>query len=337
METEQIHTLLIEDNKDDVELLERLIQKRIPMQIECSEDMQEALDRIKTKDFDLFLLDLSLPDSSGLQTYNMLSEKCPSTPVIIITGANDIKLATELIKKGAQDFLNKDNIDEENLESAIRFAMVRKGMERLRHQQNQATEEILEHLPSAVVVFDNNGEIFYVNQLALKTSGATISELLGQPLNKIGHFELQSNILNFDKIIKKSFVDVSPLNPLLKHYPWVRWRKNNNTCCEGSLEIASFKMENQLRWVMMFKEIQASETQSFMSPAEANDALNSLTHREKEILGKIVTGLTSREIAERLNISDRTVETHRRNMMKKLNINHLATLVKFAIDNNIVE
>jgi two-component system response regulator NreC len=61
-----------------------------------------------------------------------------------------------------------------------------------------------------------------------------------------------------------------------------------------------------------------------------------LTSREIEILRHIAEGLTSREIADRLHISFSTVNSHRTNLMKKLDIHETAGLVRFAIQNNIV-
>jgi DNA-binding NarL/FixJ family response regulator len=61
-----------------------------------------------------------------------------------------------------------------------------------------------------------------------------------------------------------------------------------------------------------------------------------LTDREQEVLAEIVNGLTTRQIAEKLFISHRTVETHRVNLMKKLNVHNIAELVKIAIDKKIV-
>jgi two-component system response regulator NreC len=66
------------------------------------------------------------------------------------------------------------------------------------------------------------------------------------------------------------------------------------------------------------------------------EALSILTPRERELLQLIATGLTNRQVAERLHISVKTVETHRGNMMRKLDVHDRAGLVKFAIDSGLI-
>jgi two-component system response regulator NreC len=66
------------------------------------------------------------------------------------------------------------------------------------------------------------------------------------------------------------------------------------------------------------------------------EALSILTPRERELLQLIATGLTNRQIAERLHVSVKTVETHRGNMMRKLDVHDRAGLVKFAIDSGLI-
>jgi two-component system response regulator NreC len=69
----------------------------------------------------------------------------------------------------------------------------------------------------------------------------------------------------------------------------------------------------------------------------SDDKIENLTNREREILHLIVEGLTNNELSEKLNISIRTVETHKTSIMRKLNLNSTVELVKFALKNKIIE
>ncbi len=68
----------------------------------------------------------------------------------------------------------------------------------------------------------------------------------------------------------------------------------------------------------------------------AEDPLHTLSPREHEVFTHLVSGLRAKEIAERLQISPKTVDTYRASLMRKLNVNDLVSLVKFAIDRGII-
>lgn len=78
--------------------------------------------------------------------------------------------------------------------------------------------------------------------------------------------------------------------------------------------------------------------ESFLNKNDKSGSYNkhSITEREQEILQLIVDGLTSKQIAEKLYISPRTVDTHRANLMEKLELNNIAELVRYAIKNQLV-
>ena len=70
-------------------------------------------------------------------------------------------------------------------------------------------------------------------------------------------------------------------------------------------------------------------------PLNANPILKELSEREKEIISLIVEGFSNKEIGEKLFISHRTVDTHRTNIMKKLEVNNVAGVVRFAFQNGL--
>ncbi len=78
--------------------------------------------------------------------------------------------------------------------------------------------------------------------------------------------------------------------------------------------------------------------ESFLNKSNRSSSYDhhQITDREQEILQLIVDGLTSKQIAEKLYISPRTVDTHRANLMEKLELNNIAELVRYAIQNNLV-
>jgi len=99
--------LLIEDNRMDAELLLDVFRNEQDIHFEWEQTLSEGLKILKNKHIDMVLLDLNLPDSKGIKTFEQYQLKAPDTPVIILTGDDNNQQAVDAIRKGAQDYLIK--------------------------------------------------------------------------------------------------------------------------------------------------------------------------------------------------------------------------------------
>src|SRR5262245_31402485 len=119
-----IRILLVEDDPGDAELLlETLAEGSTPtFHVDRVERLQTALERLGRDSIDVVLLDLSLPDSRGLETFTKLRAQVPSLPIVILTGFDDDSFAIEAVSKGAQDYLIKGRVDRADLVRTIRYA-----------------------------------------------------------------------------------------------------------------------------------------------------------------------------------------------------------------------
>lgn len=119
--------LLIEDLLADRIYFKKLISDTIFkdwLVIEHS-NLKDAVQKSNIKDPKIILLDLTLPDSTGHNSYTSLKRNFPKTPIIVLTGTNDLSLANELIKLGAQDYLLKDEVTSSLLSKSIGYAIER--------------------------------------------------------------------------------------------------------------------------------------------------------------------------------------------------------------------
>jgi len=97
---------------------------------------------------------------------------------------------------------------------------------------------------------------------------------------------------------------------------------------------AAEKVANGERYLgRQFSKMMTEEYKRLAYKKKRPDPVKSITKREREILGLLTEGLTSTEIAEQLYISPRTVEKHRTNLLKKLDLRNTAALVRFAMEN----
>jgi CheY-like chemotaxis protein len=103
--SKRLRLLIVEDNAGDVELIVELLPKAGPVlfDLESVAKLSEALARVRDETFDLVLLDLGLPDSQGLATFEKLRDAASSVPVVVLTGNADQDLALAAVKAGAQD------------------------------------------------------------------------------------------------------------------------------------------------------------------------------------------------------------------------------------------
>ena len=106
----ELNLLLIEDNEGDERLIRELLgeQKLIRFNIEKASSLKESEGKISKNKFDVILLDLGLPDSSGLETLIKLIALFPGlATIIILTGLNDTEIGLKAVNNGAQDYIIK--------------------------------------------------------------------------------------------------------------------------------------------------------------------------------------------------------------------------------------
>jgi DNA-binding NtrC family response regulator len=141
MHNKSITVLYIEDNFADVVLVEEMLadEKNLRCALQNSPTLGHGMQRLAAGGVDLTLLDLSLPDSHGLETFQTLKKAVSGMPVIVMTGTDDEALAVKAVQAGAQDYLVKRHLDTNLLVRAIRYAIER---EKLIVSLRQAFEQI---------------------------------------------------------------------------------------------------------------------------------------------------------------------------------------------------
>jgi len=119
--------LLIEDDPYDAELTMAVLGeiRSFPCMVERAETLSRGLERLSRGGVDLVLLDLGLPDSLGLGTFEMAYMQYPDIPIIVLSGLADEEMAIKTVQQGAQDYLVKGNFDANVLARSIRYAIER--------------------------------------------------------------------------------------------------------------------------------------------------------------------------------------------------------------------
>jgi PAS domain S-box-containing protein len=124
--------LLIEDSEADRVLIGAMLAERPAngFQLVACKSLQAGLARLRQSEAVVaVLLDLSLPDSHGLETFRAVRQAAPQRPIVILTGNDDEQAALEAMQLGAQDYLYKNSLTGELLQKSLRYAIERKRLE----------------------------------------------------------------------------------------------------------------------------------------------------------------------------------------------------------------
>lgn len=180
---EPTHLLLIEDNPGDARLIEYMLQEADEpgFVLHRVNRLSEGLEQLTTRQFAVVLLDLMLPDSHGSDTFTRVQAQAPDIPVIILTGLDDLALATALMREGAEDYLVKGQVDRALLVRSIRYAIEGKRAE----QQIRRQAQLLQAVSDAVIATDADSRITSWNNAALEMYGWSEQEALGQHTNEL--------------------------------------------------------------------------------------------------------------------------------------------------------
>ena len=183
-----INVLLIEGNLGDVQLVkEKLCSASSPscIHLEWVDCLQKGLDYLKTNPVDTVLVELSLPDSNGLDTLQRVLDCAPQTSVIVLTGLINEETGTRALQAGAQDFLIKDQVDGRLLVRVIQYGMHRKQLETQLEDALEFTQRIVTSSPAGIFTYRRSGECLSANAAAAQMVGGTIEQLKSQNFHQL--------------------------------------------------------------------------------------------------------------------------------------------------------
>jgi PAS domain S-box-containing protein len=181
MRSNQIKILLVEDSPSDALLWLRALQKLIPLgQIKHVVCMAEAIAMLNSQEiaFDIVLLDLSLPDSDGLNTINSINNHSPTIPVVVLTSDDSAETALRALNVGVQDYLVKGQIIPKLLERTIRYAIERSQVLNQLRASEEKFRGVFEQTFQSMFLLSPEGTIRAANQQALNFCDAALEEIL---------------------------------------------------------------------------------------------------------------------------------------------------------------
>lgn len=185
---EHIKILLFEDNSADADLVSEYLElSNLSVDILLVKRLADGVKALSGQAFDLVLLDLSLPDSSGIATLKSVAAAVRDEVIIVLTGADDEELSLEALQAGAQDYLFKDRLSGEVLRRSIRYALERATLlnrveAHAREVQHSAAllRRIFDANTDAMLILTQEYEIKFLNPAAGELLEAAPDSLVGE-------------------------------------------------------------------------------------------------------------------------------------------------------------
>lgn len=180
-QNKSIKVLLIEDNPFDAKVVEDLFGslKDSSFSLRKTGTLKEAQAADAEEKADVLLLDLNLPDSFGPETLHKVQKFAKDRPIIVLTGFYEEHLGTNMIKKGAQDYLVKGKITANLLSYSIKYAIERARIDAKLQQREGRLREVLEKAPDGFIVIGPSGRVLFSNRGAEQLLGRSRADLAG--------------------------------------------------------------------------------------------------------------------------------------------------------------
>ena len=272
--------LILDDDPQVCRLLQAVFDARGGINAEALKEPKYALDRLHHYAYDVVLLDVVMPDISGMSILEHIRDTCPETKVIMMTGYADKAMAIEALRAGAFDFLEKP-IELDVLSHTVNRALEAQAIARA-HQQTLAE---LQRSQAELLAYANNLE--QLNTELRETHQAML--VLARNADRARQETEERMVMHLRSLI----------------LPLVEDMRQDDRLQPYSAQLA-----------MLGKAIE----DAVAGLSAHLSSMPTLSTREMRIAMMIKNGMTTEEVAMNLHISPETVKTHRRNIRKKLGL-----------------
>jgi len=187
MNANTLTVLLISDDAADARSIRNALAESTDNQwrLESVRQLSDGLKRLRKDAIAAVLLDLSLPDSQGIETFEAVFEAAPLVPILVLASGENEDIAWQATQRGAQDHLLKDHLDGYWLPRILRSVIERKASEEALFVEKERAQVTLNSIGDAVLSTDIAGNVTYLNQVAESMTGWPCQEAIGRPLAEV--------------------------------------------------------------------------------------------------------------------------------------------------------
>jgi DNA-binding response OmpR family regulator len=227
---ETIHVLLVEDNPGDARLFQERLRENVEraFHVTIRKTLKAGLQSLQQQPYDILLLDLSLPDSFGVETLQTVRAAMPAMPIVVLTGLDDKTLGIQAVQLGAQDYLTKDETDANTLARTIRYAIERNNIEQAllasREEYRSLIDDVFNTSNIGVLILDRDFKVVWLNDAIVTFYGFAREELLGHDKRRLVDDKIKC-IFEDATVLPNGFYRTTGIMSLIKF--------SNATFCRG--------------------------------------------------------------------------------------------------------
>ncbi|MGE5430659.1 MAG: response regulator [Syntrophomonadaceae bacterium] len=198
--------LMIEDSRGFAQLILEMIEEARGAEINLDHAfrLSNGLELLENGHYDVILLDLTLPDSMGLDTLKKVKESYPEVPVVVMTNLDDEETAAKALQAGAQDYLVKGDFDTNLLVRSLKYAIERKRANDLLRESEQMLSAVFQEIPSLIAITTYREGLFVdVNRAFETITGYSRDDVLARTLSEVTFFRTAEEKDKFQRILKE--------------------------------------------------------------------------------------------------------------------------------------
>lgn len=330
-----LHLLLVEDEIAHAKLVQRACRTaEPPILLTVVGTLSEAREWLAAHSCDLVVVDLVLPDGKGISLIPA-EPQTAAYPLIVLTAQGSEQAAVEALKAGAYDYVVKTDVTLAEIARIARRAYMdwsarselRAAKAKVEETQRLALE-ILEALPAPIALLDADGVVRSCNAAwsemkgvnGLFGDGCGLGTVYPKVCRERGYADIAEQV---GHVLSNVGLPMR-MEYSLYHRTEVRWIE---------MRVKPISGNGEGRAIVMHLDVtaQRNEAASALSCAEALKKFQVLTTRQMQVLQRTVRGLSTKDTASQLNLSVKTVEMHRANIVERLGVNGTNEVIRLAL------
>lgn len=182
----ELKIAVIDDNPDDIFIIRRMLLKvKLDFHVVDFTNPHQALDELSLYSVDCILLDFNFPEMSGLDFLKAFRKTISDTPIILLTGQGNEKIAVDALKNGAFDYLLKNELSEKILTDTIFTAIRTRDHERILKSNHEFVKKLIDVTPVPLYYKDKKGTFLECNQAFEAFVGKSREDIIGKTAYEI--------------------------------------------------------------------------------------------------------------------------------------------------------